>query len=107
MRVAFLRRPKFWVVAVPLAGLLAGSVVGNGGLLELWRLRQERDALAASLFELMRENDELRREIVALRKSDRVLERLARRELGVVRDGEIVYRFRARSDETGRLVRRP
>jgi cell division protein FtsB len=77
--------------------LLGSSLLGSGGLLHLWRLRAERAALGEDAFRLLAKNDELRRKILHLRRSDRALERLARQELGLVRDGEIVYRFRPRA----------
>ena len=79
-----------------LAALLVSSVFGSGGLLQLWRLAGERSDLGQETYRLLEKNDELRQSILRLRRSDRALERLARRELGLVRDGEVVYRFRAR-----------
>jgi cell division protein FtsB len=78
-----------------LAALLVSSVFGSGGLVQLVQLHQERRALGDQAFVLLEKNDDLRRGILQLRRSDRVLERLARQELGLVREGEIVYRFRA------------
>lgn len=74
-------------------------MVGSGGLYRLWRLRTERSVLGADAFRLLSKNDELRQRILRLR-SDRGLERLARQELGLVRDGEVVYRFRSHADGT-------
>jgi cell division protein FtsB len=91
-----LRRPALVVAAVLLAGLLGSSIFGSGGLVHLWRLSIERTALGEEAFRLLAKNDELRRKILRMRHSDRALERMARRELGLVRDGEIVYRFRSR-----------
>jgi cell division protein FtsB len=97
---AFTRRPSFWLTALPIAGLLGTSVFGGGGLCELWRLHHERATLRDEVFRLLQENDALRQRIVLLRHSDRDLERLARQELGLVRDGEIVYRFRPPEDKS-------
>ena len=69
---------------------------GAGGLLQLWRLADERSELGQETYRLLAKNDELRQSILRLRRSDRALEQLARRELGLVREGEVVYRFRAR-----------
>lgn len=74
-------------------------MLGSGGVVHLWRLRSERGALGGEAFRLLSKNDELRQRILRLR-SDRGLERLARQELGLVRDGEIVYRFRSHADGT-------
>ena len=80
---------------LPLLGLLTGTVFGDGGLLELSRVRRERDALSEKVFRVLRANETLRTQIHDLRTSDRLRERLARLELGLVREGEIVYRFRS------------
>jgi cell division protein FtsB len=87
------RRPIAWIAAVAVAILGIRSMVGHGSALDLWRLQRERTALRAELFRLLRENDDRRQRILAFRRSDRTLERLARQELGLVREGEIVYRF--------------
>jgi cell division protein FtsB len=96
-----LRRPALALAALLLAGLLGSSVFGSGGLVQLWRLSVERSALGDEAFRLLAKNDDLRRKILRMRRSDRVLERLARQELGLVRDGEIVYRFRSRGAASG------
>jgi cell division protein FtsB len=74
-------------------------VFGRGGLLELRERFAERAALGEEAFRLINKNDELRQKILRFRRSDRALERLARQELGLVRDDEIVYRFRNRDVE--------
>ena len=101
---AVLRRPALALAAVLLGGLLGSSIFGSGGVVHLWRLSRERAALGEDAFALLAKNDELRRKILHLRRSDRALERLARQELGLVRDGEIVYRFRARPDASAPRV---
>lgn len=45
--------------------------------------------------QLSAEIDDLKRRIVALREDERYLERVAREELGWIRDGETVYRVPA------------
>jgi cell division protein FtsB len=95
-----LRRPALALAALLLAGLLGSSVFGSGGLVHLWRLSAERTTLGDEAFRLLAKNDDLRRRILGMRRSDRVLERLARQELGLVRDGEIVYRFRNRGESS-------
>ena len=82
------------IAIVLLVGLLGSCIFGSGGLLQLWHLRTERSALGEETYRLLTKNDELRQAILRLRRSDRALERLARQELGLVRDGEVVYRFR-------------
>jgi cell division protein FtsB len=91
-----LRRPAIAIATTIFAALLGSCIFGAGGLLQLWRLADERSQLTQETYRLLEKNDELRQSILRLRRSDRALEKLARRELGLVRDGEVVYRFRSR-----------
>jgi cell division protein FtsB len=70
-------------------------VFGERGLWHLWRLGREKRALDDLNFLLRRENDALREKIERIRRDDAYLEKIAREELGLVRPGEIVYRFAA------------
>lgn len=85
--------PLFWIATGSIALLLGNAAFGDGGLVDLFALQSERLALGDQVFDLLRSNDELRREIRRLHDSPRSVERLARSELGLVRPGEIVYRF--------------
>lgn len=96
---AIVRRPATRLAAVLLGALLGSCIFGAGGLLDLRRLQGERAALGEEAFRLLGKNDDLRQRILRLRRSDRVLERLARQELGLVREGEIVYRFHPRVEK--------
>jgi cell division protein FtsB len=87
------RGPAFWVASLFLAALVGNATFGDGGIADLIALRAERTEIGHEVFDLLRENERLHRRIHALRESPRTLERLARSELGLVRPGEIVYRF--------------
>lgn len=82
-----------WLVAGGLALLLLVGVFGDKGLLQLWRLRAEVEALHRDVQALEAENERLSRAIAAFRDDPSVLERIAREELGLVRPGERVLRF--------------
>lgn len=69
------------------------TAFGERGLLHLWHLQEEKRDLDEKNFVLQRENEKLRENIDRLRKDDLYLERLAREELGLVREGEIIYQF--------------
>ncbi|MBI4062270.1 MAG: septum formation initiator family protein [Elusimicrobia bacterium] len=74
----------------------AGLVVvffGNGGFRSLTRNWLELRRLNAEIVALEREEKELEGRLRALRSGDGVVERLARRELGYIKKGEIEYRF--------------
>ena len=80
--------------------LLGISTVFDGrGLLHLEGLAQERAALEAGVFALLRENEALRDCIGRLETDDAFLEKVVREELGFVRPGDLVYRFETPASE--------
>jgi cell division protein FtsB len=82
-----------WLVAGVLALLLVAAVFGDSGILHLWRLRGEMEALHRDVQSLEAENERLSRAITELRHDPSAIERIAREELGLVRPGERVLRF--------------
>jgi len=88
--------PQRWLIYLfsALIVLLAlMTVVGERGVLHLWRLRGEKNRLDEQNFRLQKENEALRHRIYRIRNDNAYLEKLAREELNLVRPGEIVYRF--------------
>lgn len=73
--------------------LFLSTIVGQHGLLHLWKLRQDQRALEAEVFTLLRGNEELRHRLARLQTDTEFLEKVAREELGLAREGELVYRF--------------
>ena len=66
---------------------------GNGGFRSLARNWLELRRLNAEIVSLEREEKDLGEKLKALRSGDGPVERLARRELGYIKKGEIEYRF--------------
>ncbi len=66
---------------------------GDKGLLQVYRLRRELKEIERVNMELQQENDRLRAEIDNVKTNKKYVEELARRELGLVKKGEIVYQF--------------
>jgi cell division protein FtsB len=69
------------------------TVFGDKGLLQVYRLRRELREIERVNMELQQENERLKAEINNLRTNKKYIEELARRELGLVKKGEIVYQF--------------
>jgi cell division protein FtsB len=63
------------------------------GLPRLRSLERELDGVRAENAELRREIDRLRVELRELRDDPAAIERIARRELGMVRKNEVVFQF--------------
>jgi cell division protein FtsB len=86
---------QFCLVAllVGYAFLAASTLVGERGLLHLWKLRQEQRELQAEAFARLRENEDLRNRIERLQTDDDFLEKVARETLKFAKRGELIYLF--------------
>jgi cell division protein FtsB len=82
------------VLALAILAVTGSALLGEHGIAHLLRLRAERQALGQSAFALLQTNDGLRSQIARLRSDDLYLEELARKQLGLVRPNETVYRVR-------------
>jgi cell division protein FtsB len=91
---------KISLYAVLLLGLvIAWLGFGERGFIHLYRMEKQRQASLERIRLLEKANEELMNQIDRLRTDETHIEREARRDLGLVRDGEIIYRF---SDDSGR-----
>ncbi|MDD3800877.1 MAG: septum formation initiator family protein [Desulfuromonas sp.] len=83
----------FWAGLVIVGLLLA--LGGDKGALRLYRTHQYQAQLGQELAQLQQRQQQLRLQLQALRSDDRYLEQVARGDLCLVREGEIVYQFAA------------
>jgi len=71
--------------------LVVDALFGNRGLLETMRARRQYAELAADLGRKRQENERLRSDIHRLLEDPTAIESVAREELGLMRDGEVVF----------------
>ncbi len=74
--------------------IFAGPVIlfGDRGILDNYRLSQKHAELRTNNEEIVLKNDVLKKEILLLRDDLRYIEKVARDELGMVRQHDKVYR---------------
>ncbi len=85
-------RLNFWPLALVVL-ILGFAVFGERGILHMLKLSGHKATLAQKIAETEAQNEELRGEISALRSDRHYIERIARTELGMVRDDELVFQF--------------
>jgi len=71
--------------------LMIDALFGDRGFIETMRARREYDRLAASIARLRADNARMREEARRLREEPEAVEELARKELGLVRPGEVLF----------------
>ena len=81
------------LVALVLFNILLVIVFGDRGLVEVNRLKGERNQLRGDNRELTEKNLALRREIERLKSDPAYIEYVARQELGMIGRDEVIIRF--------------
>ncbi len=104
-RAVFLKR----LILPALIGLSVYFALFGGeySVFEVRRVRAENLALEQRLAESERVNDSLRIRAEALDTDSATIERLAREEYGMIREGEVLYRFAAPIDAEANSVQDP
>lgn len=88
-----INRRIYLIPACCLTFILFFTVFGERGLLRIYEMRQEKKRIDAKVADLRIENDKLRVEIAALHNDRYYLERIARKDLGLVKPNEVIYQF--------------
>ena len=73
-------------------------IFGDNALLELNRVKRERNILIKKNEELARENDSMYTEIERLKHDPEYIENVARRELGMIGKNEIIFKVEKKTD---------
>ncbi|MEW6377866.1 MAG: septum formation initiator family protein [Thermodesulfobacteriota bacterium] len=66
---------------------------GDKGILHLLRLQKDLARIKEMNAKVEEENRKLKEEVKRLRHEKRYIEEIARKELGLVKEGEIIYQF--------------
>lgn len=83
-----------WILLAFAVGLvLLSCFKGPYSLLSIHRFRKQRDQIKSDILKLSEENNLLRQEVQKLRSDPGCISRIAREELGLVKPGEIIYRY--------------
>jgi len=91
----------FLVFSCFAALLFAWLTFGPHGLLDLSKMQKEKEESGVLIQELKGKNRELIAEIRRLKGDPQYLESVSRKELGLVRENEVIYRFKKDSDVSG------
>ncbi|HZF06142.1 MAG TPA: septum formation initiator family protein [Patescibacteria group bacterium] len=86
-------RPRALGVAAVLLLAVTLGAYGARALLRVSEMRREMDTMERDLVTLRARTDELTRTVERLRSDPAYIEKLAREDLGYVREGETVLKF--------------
>lgn len=88
---AFKRRAVHLLLVFVTLVLVVDALVGEKGLMESLRARRQYRGLSASLDALRRDNERMHEEARRLREDPATIESVAREELGLMRQGEVLF----------------
>lgn len=91
-------RLSLWPFAL-IALVMGFALFGERGVVHMLQLNSQMGELQAELAAIEQQNSALQDEIQALRSDRRTIEQLARTELGMVREDELVFQFTPRADQ--------
>lgn len=91
--VAFLRRHGSMVLGFLLFALLVHDVFGDHGFLAMRRAQKELAQLQQEIQQLSEENAHLADQVKALKTDPRIIERIAREEMGLAKPGELIFKM--------------
>ena len=74
---------------------------GNKGIFHLLRLQKELGRIKEMNVKMEEENRKLKEEVRRLQYEKRYIEEIARKELGLAKEGEIIYQFDSPVDSPG------
>ena len=80
-----------YVLAFVTVVLVVDALVGDKGLLDTMRARRHYSETSASLAQKRHENARLREDIRRLKEDPGAIEALAREQLGLIREGEVLF----------------
>ncbi len=86
---------KKFLLLILICFLILGFLTffGEKGILHLFRLQKELKEIKERTAKIEEENQKLKEEVRRLQKEKRYIEEIARKELGMVKEGEIIYQF--------------
>ena len=98
--LTFFRLP-WWAVALILL-FLGLALFGERGVLQVLEASRYREGLQGEIQKLESKNTALKKEIQALRSDKRFIEDIARKELGMMGDNEVIFVFPRSSENNPR-----
>lgn len=95
-------KKKYVVLLAAVLAVGAAAVFGDKGVLELYRLRTERDGILSYNRSIEGENRDLAEKIKLLERDRRYIGQIARKELGKLGSNEVIYRIEEPGAEDAR-----
>jgi len=91
--IAFLRQHAGLILGLLLLAVLVHDLFGDHGFLAMRRAQKEVQALQEEIQQLSQDNARLAAEVQALKSDPKIIERIAREEMGLAKPGELIFKL--------------
>jgi cell division protein FtsB len=88
-----MKKRFFIAFVVVVLAISVFAVWGDKGIIDVYDLKEERDHIASEIAVLEEENKRLSTEVKLLESDKRYIETVARRDLGMIGPGEVIYKI--------------
>ncbi len=90
---SFFRRNARGLLGAAILALLLHDVFGPHGVLAMRRTQKQIELLRADIQKLNQENQDLSQQVQALKTDPKMIEKLAREQMGLARPGEYIFKL--------------
>ncbi len=97
---SFLRRRGVLILGLALLAVFVHDIFGERGFRAMRRNQREVRQLEQEIEEINEDNRQLAKQVKALKSDPKMIERLAREQMGLARPGELIIRLPAKPQET-------
>lgn len=95
----FIQRNLRTILGLAILGLAIHDVFGPHGFLAMRRTEKEIQQFTAEMEKLNAENQALADEVTSLKSDPRLIERIAREEMGLAKPGELIFKLPTAPDD--------
>ncbi|MBM4332147.1 MAG: septum formation initiator family protein [Deltaproteobacteria bacterium] len=88
------RKQYLLFLGIFVSAMLFLAIFGGRGLMQIYHLKEEREKIKVANARLDEENQKLAHQVERMKNNKKEeVEKIAREELGLVKKGEIIYKF--------------
>lgn len=95
----FFRRNLRTILGLAILALAIHDVFGPHGFLAMRRTQKEIQQYSAEMQQLQKDNQALSEEVFSLKSDPRLIERIAREDMGLARPGELIFKLPTAPDD--------
>jgi cell division protein FtsB len=99
---SFFRRNLRTILGLTILALTIHDVFGPHGFLAMRRTQMEIKQFSADMQKLDQENQSLSDEVTSLKTDPRLIEKIAREDMGLAKPGELIFKLPATQDDSSR-----